>query len=59
MEKPELMGYVERRVCPKCGNIMISTRYDQETKLIVRKCLRCLYSWKEHPLDAKKEERWS
>ena len=45
------MEYSATRKCPKCGGPAVTSKYNSELDVIVKKCLRCSYSWDEQPLD--------
>lgn len=47
----DLPEYYDRRKCPKCGQ---SATTSYVAGLIRRDCVRCGYSWRERPLDAKR-----
>lgn len=53
MSLDELDFYREARTCRKCGGSATTHFVDD---LIVRKCLRCGYKWREKPLDYDEEQ---
>lgn len=44
--------YDSTKGCPKCGYLDTRDRYCGIFNTIERQCTRCLYKWKELPMDA-------